>query len=80
MTAISRPFPGPVTGSATALRAPYRNIHPVHALFLRLLGPADCWDSPLIGTKYDPYYQTLRHRQQVQRRRERALRRSRSAR
>ena len=71
MTAISRTgLPG-----YNRMPQPYKTINPVHAFFLRLLGPSDCWDSPLVGTKYDPYYQTLRHREQVRQRRLRAMQR-----
>jgi hypothetical protein len=54
---------------------PYRTVHPVHAFFISLLGPADSPDHPLTGTKYDPYYQQLRRTESLQRRRARAERR-----
>jgi hypothetical protein len=50
---------------------PYRTVHPVHAFFISLLGPADSPAHPLIGTKYDPYYQQLRQSESLQRRRAR---------
>jgi hypothetical protein len=31
-----------------------RYISPIRAWLLRILGPADTWDNPLVGTKYDP--------------------------
>lgn len=51
---------------------PYRSIHPVHAFFLRLLGPSDSWDSPLVGTKYDPHIRLTHQQEKAARRRERA--------
>jgi hypothetical protein len=47
---------------------PYRTVHPVRAFFISLLGPADSPDHPLVGTKYDPYYQQLRQRECFERR------------
>lgn len=29
-------------------------INHVRAVLLRIWGPADSWDNPLVGTKYDP--------------------------
>jgi len=54
---------------------PYRTVHPVHAFFISLLGPADSLDHPLTGTKYDPYYKQLRHSASLERRRARAAQR-----
>jgi hypothetical protein len=42
-----------------------RHINPVQARLLQLLGPADSWDNPLAGTKYDPA--TRQHEQQDRR-------------
>lgn len=56
---------------------PYRTVHPVHAFFISLLGPADSPAHPLIGTKYDPYYQQLRQSESLERRRARAVQRRR---
>jgi len=51
---------------------PYRTVHPVHAFFISLLGPADSPAHPLVGTKYDPYYKQLRQSEGLERRRARA--------
>ncbi len=59
----------------TATQQPYRSVNPVHAFFILLLGPADSWHHPLIGTKYDPCYATLRQDEAVARRRARAAQR-----
>jgi hypothetical protein len=43
-----------------------RHINPVRAHLLQVFGPADSWDSPLVGTKYDPVIRQHRqHEQQV---------------
>lgn len=34
--------------------AEFRPISPVRAALLRIWGPADSWDNPLTGTRYDP--------------------------
>ena len=30
------------------------HINPIKAQLLKILGPADGWDNPLVGTQYDP--------------------------
>lgn len=55
-----------------AMPQPYRTVHPVHAFFISLLGPADSPAHPLVGTKYDPSYQQLRQSESLERRRARA--------
>jgi hypothetical protein len=51
---------------------PTKTISRMHAFLIRLLGPADSWDNPLMGTKYDPRLAEHRHRVAVARRRARA--------
>ena len=50
---------------------PTRSISRTQALLIRLLGPADSWDNPLVGTKYDPRLAEHRQRVAVARRRAR---------
>jgi hypothetical protein len=49
----------------------FRPINPVRAALLRLWGPADSWDNPLVGTKYDPKLQAHRQHASLERRQER---------
>lgn len=56
--------------------APTKTINCVHAFLLRTLGPADSWDNPLMGTKYDPRLAEHRQRVAVARRRARAAERA----
>jgi hypothetical protein len=51
-----------------------RHINPVQARLLQLLGPADSWDSPLAGTKYDP---ATRQHEQLERRQAKQARKAR---
>ncbi len=51
---------------------PTRSISRTQVFLIHLLGPADSWDNPLIGTKYDPRLTQHRHRVAVARRRARA--------
>jgi hypothetical protein len=48
-----------------------RHINPIRARLLMVFGPADSWDNPLCGTKYDPL---VRQHREHQRRAERRLR------
>jgi len=43
----------------------------VQAALLRVWGPADSWDNPLAGTKYDPVHQAERQHASLEHRRER---------
>jgi hypothetical protein len=47
----------------------YRPINPVYATLLRMWGPADSWDNPLVGTRFDPRLSVQRQQETVQRRR-----------
>jgi hypothetical protein len=38
---------------------------------LRIWGPADSWDNPLVGTKYDPALQAKRQHEDLEHRRQR---------
>ena len=38
----------------TANEQRLRYINPIRAWLLEIYGPADSWDNPLVGTKYDP--------------------------
>jgi len=51
---------------------PTKTVSRFYALVVKMLGPADSWDNPLNGTKYDPRLAEHRHRVAVARRRERA--------
>ena len=44
---------------------------PVRAALLRVWGPADSWDNPLAGTKYDPIRQAQRQHDSLEHRRQR---------
>lgn len=46
-----------------------RPIGAVHATLLRMLGPADSWDNPLVGTRYDPRVSVQRRHEQLEHRR-----------
>lgn len=50
-----------------------RNINPVRARLLQVFGPADSWDNPLAGTKYDP---AIRQHEEQTRRGEKQARRA----
>jgi hypothetical protein len=46
------------------------------ALLLKIWGPAESWDNPLMGTRYDPRIRQLRdHEQRVEREARRVKRR-----
>jgi hypothetical protein len=45
-----------------------RPIHPVRAWLLKIWGPADAWDNPLVGTKHDP---ALKQRRDLEKHHER---------
>jgi hypothetical protein len=47
----------------------HEQIGRVRATLLRVWGPADSWDSPLSGTKYDPIHQAERQHESLERRR-----------
>jgi hypothetical protein len=49
----------------------FLQISRVRAALLRVWGPADSWDSPLAGTKYDPVHQAERQHESLERRRQR---------
>ncbi len=49
----------------------FRPINKVQATLLRVWGPADSWDNPLTGTRYDPALLALRQHESLQRRRAR---------
>lgn len=49
----------------------YEPISRWQAMLLRIWGPADGWDNPLVGTKYDPALRTQRQHQKLEERRER---------
>jgi hypothetical protein len=49
-----------------------RPINPIRARLLKIWGPADSWDNPLVGTKYDPVVK--QHREQEHRAERRAHR------
>jgi hypothetical protein len=53
----------------------FRPINPVRAALLRVWGPAESWDNPLTGTKYDPTLRAERQHDSLERRRERWERR-----
>ena len=53
----------------------FREINPVRAALLRIWGPAESWDNPLTGTKYDPALRATRQHESLERRRERWERR-----
>lgn len=62
------------TGIARALAAEDRSsredrINPVYAALLRVFGPPDSPDNPLLGTKYDPRLAAQREREKFTRRR-----------
>jgi hypothetical protein len=48
------------------------HINPVRARLLKVFGPADGWDNPLVGTQYDP---AVRQKIEIERRHEREARR-----
>jgi hypothetical protein len=48
-----------------------RHINPIRARLLQIWGPAESWDNPLMGTRYDP---NLRRRRDARRRHEREAR------
>lgn len=52
--------------------SPTKSISPVRAFLIRAFGPADSWDNPLVGTKYDSRLAEHRQRVAVARRRARA--------
>ena len=49
-----------------------QHINPVRARLLKIFGPAEGWDNPLVGTQYDP---AIRQKIEVERRHERQARR-----
>ena len=51
---------------------PTRSISRTQAALIMLFGPANSWDNPLVGTKYDPRLAEHRQRVAVARRRARA--------
>ena len=53
----------------------FRPMHPMRAALLRIWGPADSWDNPLTGTKYDPALRAQRQHESLERRRSKNLRR-----
>jgi hypothetical protein len=53
----------------------FRPMNPVRAVLLRIWGPADSWDNPLTGTKYDPGLRAERQHESLEWRRRRSLRR-----
>ena len=53
----------------------FRYIHPVKATLLRIWGPADSWDNPLSGTRYDPALQPDRQHDNLEMRQARWERR-----
>jgi hypothetical protein len=42
-----------------------RQISPVRAWLLKIWGPAESWDNPLVGTRYDPIVK--QHHDQIRR-------------
>ena len=52
-----------------------RQMNPVRAALLRVWGPAESWDNPLTGTKYDPALRAVRQHESLERRRARWERR-----
>jgi hypothetical protein len=65
----------PSTEDEAALAPPdesrYREIGRVQAALLRVWGPADSWDSPLVGTRYDPNRRAERQHDSLEFRRQR---------
>lgn len=49
----------------------YEPINRFRAMLLRIWGPADGWDNPLVGTKFDPALRTQRQHEKLEERRER---------
>jgi len=49
----------------------FRQISHLKATLLRVWGPADSWDNPLAGTKYDPIVAQRRQHEQLEERRSR---------
>ena len=49
-----------------------QHINPVRAQLLKVFGPAEGWDNPLVGTQYDP---AVRQKIEIERRHEREARR-----
>lgn len=49
----------------------YQPINKFRAMLLRIWGPADGWDNPLVGTKYDPGLRAQRQHDSLEERRER---------
>ena len=43
----------------------------VQGTLLRIWGPADSWDNPLVGTRYDPSLRTKRQHEDLEYRRQR---------
>jgi hypothetical protein len=48
-----------------------RPIGRVRSTLLRIWGPADSWDNPLVGTRYDPVRRTQRQHDNLEHRRHR---------
>jgi hypothetical protein len=48
-----------------------RPINPFRAMLLKVWGPADSWDNPLTGTKYDPVLKQRRQHEDLEFRRHR---------
>jgi hypothetical protein len=49
----------------------FRPINSFRAALLRVWGPADSWDNPLAGTKYDPKLRAQRQHDSLEHRQER---------
>jgi hypothetical protein len=53
----------------------FRYINPFQAALLRVWGPAESWDNPLTGTKYDPLLRARRQHASLEMRQARWQRR-----
>jgi hypothetical protein len=51
------------THETNASLVPLRDMGRLRAFLLKIFGPADSWDNPLIGTRFDP--QVRQHRDQA---------------
>lgn len=54
--------------------APATRMSPVYAMLLRIFGPADRPDNPLVGTQYDPGRAAREDQRRFRRRRNRSIR------
>jgi hypothetical protein len=52
-----------------------RRINPIRAMLLKVWGPADSWDNPLSGTRYDPVLKQRNQHENLEYRRQRWERR-----